>query len=112
MMNSHEIISIYEDVAVITDQMLAAARSSDWDHLVELESRCANHIAVLSSAEARTALPGEARTQKVKIIKKILADDREIRDITTSWMTRLSAMINSTCTERKLVQAYGAQTGG
>jgi flagellar protein FliT len=109
MMNSHEIISIYQNVAVITDQMLAAARDSDWDHLVELESRCASHIEVLRSAEARVVLPGEARVQKVRIIKQILADDREIRDITMPWMARLSSLIDSNSNERKLAHAYGAR---
>jgi flagellar protein FliT len=112
MMNSQEIISIYENVAVLTGQMLAAARSSEWDQLVELESRCARDVAILTSEEARTALPGNARTQKVEIIKKILEHDREIRDITTPWMARLSTMINSTGTERKLARTYGAQHAG
>jgi flagellar protein FliT len=111
MMDSHEIIAIYQHVAVITDQMLAAARSSDWDQLVELESRCADHIAVLTSAEARADLPGQARAQKVSIIKQILADDRAIRDLTMPWMAHLSSMISSNCNERKLVQAYGARHG-
>ena len=107
MMNSHEIISIYQNVAIITDQMLAAARNSDWDHLVELETRCASHIAELRSVEP-TALPGEMRAHKVQIIRQILADDREIREITMPWMARLTSMLSSTSNERKLGQAYGA----
>jgi flagellar protein FliT len=37
----------------------------------------------------------------------MLADDRKIRDLTTPWMGRLSAMINNTATERRLARAYG-----
>lgn len=111
MIDSYEIISIYQQVAAITDQMLAAARSSDWDQLVELESRCAGQIAVLTSVEAHAALPGQARAQKVRIIKQILADDRAIRDLTMPWMAQLSSMINSNCNERKLERTYGAQHG-
>lgn len=106
-MNSHEIISIYQTVAAITDQMLAAARNSDWDHLVELEARCADHVAELQTVEP-AALAGEMRAHKVRIIRQILADDRQIREITMPWMARLTSMISSHSNERKLGQAYGA----
>ena len=39
MLNSQEVISHYEALADITNQMLAAARERDWEHLAALESR-------------------------------------------------------------------------
>ncbi|HCY64608.1 MAG TPA: flagellar protein FliT [Oxalobacteraceae bacterium] len=110
-MNSQEVISLYETVATITGQMLIAARNGDWDELAALESRCASHVETLRSGEPPIALIGEVRERKVKIIKKILADDREIRNLTEPWMGQLSRLINSTGTERKLSQAYGASQG-
>ena len=111
-MNSNEVLSLYETVATITDQMLAAARNGDWEQLVALESRCANHIETLMVEEPRAALPKEERERKVSIIRKILEDDREIRNITEPWMAQLSVMINSVGTERKLSKAYGANQSG
>lgn len=111
-MNSEEVIYLYETVAGITDQMVSAAREHDWDRLAELESLCANHVATLKSGESPVPLSTMMREQKVRIIKKILADDREIRNITEPWMQQLSAMINSTSTERKLAQTYGANQSG
>ncbi len=111
-MNSHEVISLYETVAVITDQMLTAARKGDWDQLAVLESRCASHVEALRTSEPPAPLTGVVREKKVKIIKKILADDREIRNLTQPWMTHLSQLINSAGTERKLSNAYGANQSG
>lgn len=105
-MNSHEMISVYEAVAATMEEMLAAARNADWDQLALLETRCASHIATLKKDSEPAPLTSALREQKVEIIKKILADDREIRSITEPWMKRLSLMINSTGMERKLVQAY------
>jgi flagellar protein FliT len=99
-------------VAVITDQMLAAARTGDWEQLVELESRYASHVAILKKEEPRAALSGVARDRKVEIIKKILEDDREIRNITEPWMAQLTALINSAGAEHKLSKAYGAHRTG
>lgn len=111
-MNSEEVISLYEKVAVITNRMVAAAREYDWERLAELESLCASHVETLRQDESTVPLTGMVREQKVKIIQKILADDREIRSITEPWMDHLSSLIKSTGTERKLSQAYGANQPG
>ncbi|MEO6145756.1 MAG: flagellar protein FliT [Sulfuriferula sp.] len=112
MMNSDEIISIYESVASITEQMLSAARNSDWEHMAALESRCASHVRTLEKSEIRAALTSEMRERKFNIIQKILADDREIRNITEPWMAQLSSLINNTSTERKLSMTYGRNQAG
>ena len=111
-MNSEEVISLYEKVAVITNQMLAAAREYDWEQLAALESQCASHVETLKRDEHVAPLTGVVREQKVRIIKKILADDREIRSITEPWMEQLSVLMRSAGVERKLSQAYGANQSG
>lgn len=108
MMNSQDVLSLYETVANITDQMLAAARNGDWEQLVALETRCAGHVEVLKTGEQPVRLTGASRDRKAEIIRKILADDREIRNLTEPWMAHLAGLINSTSTERKLNQAYGS----
>lgn len=109
MMNEQEVLCMYENVASITTQMLAAARVGDWDELTVLESRCADQVSMLRAGETPQALTGSSRERKVDLIKKILADDREIRNLTEPWMAKLSSLINSTGTERKLNNAYGRQ---
>jgi flagellar protein FliT len=106
-MNGHEIISLYENVAMLTGHMLDAARSGDWARLVELESHCSRQVQTLRDDYPPALLAGEQRDRKVDLITRILANDREIRALTEPWMTRLSALINSTGAERKLSQAYG-----
>lgn len=104
-------ISLYEEVAVITDQMLVSARTGDWEQLVALETRCSDRVATLKVHAAALPLTVEMREKKINIIKKILADDREIRSITQPWMVHLTELINSSGTERKLLQAYGSSSG-
>ena len=45
---------------------------------------------------------------KEKQLKKILADDKEIRDITEPWMAQLSDLMKNSSTNRKLSNTYGA----
>jgi flagellar protein FliT len=107
MMSSDDVITTYETVSDLTGQMLAAAKSGNWDHLAELESHCAKRIEALKQGEATAQLAAEVRSRKVQIIHQILAHDRAIRDLTMPWMSRLSALMQSTGTERKLAAAYG-----
>ena len=107
-MNTQDLITLYEAMSVITSEMLAAAQAEDWELLVILESRCSAHVQTLKEKEPLQALSSLEREQKIKIIQKILADDREIRILTESWMAQLSTLMNSANAERKLSVAYDA----
>jgi flagellar protein FliT len=107
-MNGEEALSLYEAVAIVTEQMLASARAGDWERLTTLESCCAGHVEILKNSESAKALSGPARENEIKIIRRILADEREIRAVTELRMTHLSAMLASVGAERRLSQAYGA----
>ncbi|WP_295751197.1 flagellar protein FliT [Undibacterium sp.] len=107
MLNSMEMISIYENVAEITDRMLIAAKSADWDLLTELERTCYNSVQEIQNKDTNLELPLEIKNKKIAIIKKILADDKEIRDITEPWMLQLSKLMKNSESNRKLSQSYG-----
>jgi flagellar protein FliT len=110
MMNCEEIIDTYESVAQITKNMLDAARQGAWDDLIGLESKVAAHIKHLSAHEAPIKLTPALRNRKLTVIKQILADDKEIRDLTEPWMQKLSGLISSNQMEQKLSASYGSQS--
>lgn len=72
--------------------MLAAARSRDWKRLSELEAACAEYAVMITVQAAENPLTGHELEKKIASIKKILADDKEIRNLVEPWMVRLSAM--------------------
>ena len=112
-MNNLEILELYTTVSGITTQMLAAASSGDWEQFTELEVLCSGQVKRLQKDEdPRQILSSEERAKKVKLIKKILADDRKIRDITEPWMAKLSLMMTSASAEKKLAHLYGANQIG
>ncbi len=111
-MNGHKIINLYSKVAEITHEMLMAARLEEWDKLVDLEFRCAEQVRTLQDSDENEVLSPWAREQKVNLIKKILSDDREIRDIVQPRLARLSAMISNAGNQRKLNHAYNTGNMG
>ena len=108
-MTSAEIIGTYENILAVTEQMLDAARASDWGLLVKLEQECRRQVESLMTARGGDAivLEPQLHKRKVEIIRKVLADDAEIRNLTEPWLARLQHLLTSTGQERKLYSAYG-----
>ena len=107
-MTNQDILSIYEAMLELTGQMLVAAGNSDWDQVGELEQRCSAHVQTLREQGPAPAMQGAGREKKVAILKQLLSDDRQIRDLAMPWMARLSALMNSTSAQRRLANAYTA----
>lgn len=108
MMTTEQVMSTYEAMESLTAQMVGAAEASDWDQLADLERRCAAHVQTLKNHADDLPMSGEHRVAKIRIIRKLLDDDRRIRDLTMPWMAHLSAMIGSTRSQSRLVNTYGA----
>jgi flagellar protein FliT len=106
-MTGQDIVSVYEAMAGISDQMLAAASANDWDRVVQLEQQCNACVRQLKASGDGQPLAGQERVRKVNAIRKMLASDRQIRDLTQPWMAKLSALMNNNATERRLARAYG-----
>ncbi len=111
MMTSQETLSVYEAMAELTGQMLAASRDGDWNQLDVLEQRHSAHVRRLNLRAAALPLTGESRVKKVEFIGKMLADDRKIRDLTMPWMAQLSALMHGGGAERELAGAANACAG-
>jgi len=105
-MEQQNSIAIYEAIAELTSRMLNAAKEQDWDTLTELENRSAQLVDKLKYFKDLEPLSGNATQQKVATIKRILVDDREIRDLVSPRMARLSSMISSSHTGKKVTRAY------
>lgn len=106
-MTGQDVVSVYEAMVGITDQMLAAATANDWDRVVQLEQQCAACVRQLKANGDGAPLAGQERVRKANAIRKMLASDRQIRDLTQPWMAKLQSMISNKTVERRVAHAYG-----
>jgi flagellar protein FliT len=106
-LDCQRLLSAYDCLARTTGHMLSAAQSRDWDKLVDLEKHCADLVARMSALETEEPLPEDLRQRKAAMIRKVLADDAAIRNITEPWLQQLGAMLGSNGQERRLLHAYG-----
>lgn len=104
--NGMQIITTYEAILAITDQMLQAAKNSDWDKLVALEQDCKRLTTWLMEQHTYEQLSEEQKKKKISLIHGILERDAEIRAITEPWMAQLQNKLISYGHKRKLGQTY------
>jgi len=102
------LIEQYRQLSEITGKMRAAAIASEWDELIALEKHCTSHVEAIKPLDG---IPTDeaSRQQKAALIRKILADDKAIRDSTEPWMRQLERILRSARSEQRLQQTYLAQ---
>ncbi len=87
-------LDYYKNISATTSQMLAAAQDQDWDLLTTLEKDCASYRDALIQLESRHPVGEPFAKIKTAYIKKILEDDRQIRELVSPWMKKLEGMLN------------------
>lgn len=94
-MSNDEVLSVYEFMVTLTNQMLEAAKQKDWDRMTELEKICKNCAQKIPKRDHSDSLSQEALERKVKSLKKILKNDKEIRALLEPWMVRLTKLMHT-----------------
>lgn len=94
----------YAAALEISQRMLLAARTGDWDELVQLETQRAGMIDRVRNTQggASPALLPELEI----LIRQILSCDDEIQQLVKPWMAEASEIMSSLQAARKLQKAY------
>ncbi len=99
------LIEDYQRLSGIVGQMREAAIGGEWDHLISLEQECHRKVEEIKQRDIIPSNPDE-RAQKLALLKKILADDADIRSRTESWMEQLQRIMQSPLSEQRLKKTY------
>jgi flagellar protein FliT len=85
----------YEAIARASQLMLEAARRSDWEEVGRQEERCRTLVAALKAASLESPLPPADNRRRMDLLRRILADDAEIRGRADPWLKQLERLISS-----------------
>lgn len=85
-----QLLTYYEAIERASAQMLVAARCGDWDQVLQIEGTCVLLIDQLESAARDTALTPQEATAKTRIMRRILLNDAEIRELAEPLLGDLS----------------------
>ena len=87
------LLNYYEAIEKASQDMLAAARAGNWDHVVKLEGACALLISQLKHAASKQSLDTEEAQLKSRIMQRILVNDAEIRQLAEPWLEDLDNIL-------------------
>jgi len=94
MMNNEEMLCIYEVVAEITHDMRESAICHDWTRLSELEQTCKTYADKASEYKSLTPLSRQATERKMASLRRIMENDKQIRNVVEPWQRRLADMMS------------------
>ena len=80
------LIDFYKAIEASSLQMLNAAKVKDWDAVVRFEGACAVLIEQLRDRAHHEELLPAQKTEKSKIMQRILKNDAQIRYLAEPWL--------------------------
>jgi len=87
------LIQHYEAIAASSRRMLDAARAGDWDAVGQEEHHCRTLISTLKRSHPDATVAGNVRRQRLALLRAMLADDAEIRELSEPWLRQLEALL-------------------
>jgi flagellar protein FliT len=85
------LIDYYKSIEESSLKMLDAAKSQDWEQVVRCEGVCAVLIEQLRLHSHSEQLLPEQRSEKTRIMQRILSNDAQIRYLAEPWLEQLDA---------------------
>ncbi len=105
--DTQSMLAYYESIGHVSQLMLEAARHGDWETLVDAEQCCAALIKRLQdTGDASHGLDELEMLRKQEIIRQVLADDAQIRNLTQPWLRQLETYLGQSRMSRNVAAAY------
>ncbi len=100
-------LGLYEGIAEASGRMLEAARAEDWEGLLEAEADCAALIERARACSCAERFSPQERSRKNQILRRVLADDAEIRARLQPWLAKLERLLGAAERGRRMQHRYG-----
>jgi flagellar protein FliT len=88
------LLSYYEAIEKASADMVEAARSGNWDHVIKLEGACVLLISQLKNAARGQPLSTSESQLKSRIMQRVLVNDAEIRHLAEPWLEDIEQLMN------------------
>ncbi|MBK9574768.1 MAG: flagellar protein FliT [Rhodoferax sp.] len=92
---SQLLIDYYKAIEASSRSMLDAAKQQNWDQVVRFEGACAVLIEQLRHRARSEQLLPEQRTEKTRIMQRILHNDAQIRYLAEPWLSQVERQFDA-----------------
>ncbi len=101
------VLEHYQDIAVITGDMVVAAKAGDWNTVMAYGQQYCELVERLRAAEPGTPLDEAGRAIKYDFLVRILENDALTRDLAMPQLARLGELLGRMKRQQSLLSAYG-----
>lgn len=89
------LIDYYRAIEDSSRKMLDAAKAEDWDQVVRFEGACAVLIEQLRIRARSEELSPAQRSEKSRIMQRILHNDAQIRYLAEPWLAHIEQKLDA-----------------
>lgn len=107
----NELLSIYLRIEAVTSQMLTAAKSANWQLLVQLSERYHSTVQDLKALESTKPKDEMQRQSMHELLLKILDNDAKVRDLVHPELARLNRLMQGASKQKEAINKYYGTLG-
>ncbi|MEI2264029.1 flagella biosynthesis regulatory protein FliT [Erwinia sp. CGal63] len=105
------LMSIYQQLLVLSQSMLRLATEGDWDRLIEMEADYVSAVSKLAACTQQTPVPAQTQEQLRPVLRHILDNEAEVTSLLQARKAELSLLISQTGRQKSVNKTYGGMSG-
>ncbi|AKH65500.1 MULTISPECIES: flagella biosynthesis regulatory protein FliT [Photorhabdus] len=107
MDNEMDLLSAYQRILSLSEQMLNLAKNEKWDDLVDMEITYLKAVEVISQSSISSATSVSLQQKMTHILQTILDNENEIKELLQRRLDELSKLIKQAGRQQLLNDSYG-----
>ncbi|CDL79084.1 flagella biosynthesis regulatory protein FliT [Xenorhabdus cabanillasii] len=107
MKNDLDLLSAYQQILNLSEQMLDLARNEKWDVLVDMEITYLKTVEVVTLLSEDSDAPISLQQKLTKILQTVLDNEKETRRLLQKRLDELSDLIKQESCKQLLHDTYG-----
>ncbi|MCP1440625.1 flagellar protein FliT [Erwinia persicina] len=105
------LLSIYQQLLVLSQSMLRLATEGEWDKLIEMEVDYVSAVGKLAECTQQTPVSAQTQDQLRPVLRHILANEAEVKNLLQARKAELAQLISQTSRQKTVNKAYGGMAG-
>ncbi|KMW74942.1 flagellar assembly protein FliT [Photorhabdus luminescens subsp. luminescens] len=107
MDNEMDLLSAYQRILSLSEQMLSLAKNEKWDELVDMEITYLKAVEVISHSSISSTVSLSLQQKMTNILQIILDNENEIKKLLQQRLDELSKLIKQASQQQLLNDSYG-----
>ncbi|AYA40590.1 flagella biosynthesis regulatory protein FliT [Xenorhabdus nematophila] len=107
MKNDLDLLSAYQRILSLSEQMIDLAKNGKWDELVEMEITYLKAVEVVTLISENSDVPISLQQQFTKILQTVLDNEKETKRLLQKRLDELSDLIKQESCKQLLHDTYG-----